>query len=263
MPTLHSFVVSAYGCSFQLEATCPETQAVMERYVFPTIPRMAAGASQPDRVIRMSEDTGQFQLSVDDVLVANAQTATKLVPDLIRALDEMVIQRLKSMHAVHAGAVRWNGRALLLPGGTHSGKSTLVAELLRQGATYFSDEYALIDSEGRAHPYPRPLLLRNGRPEQVPVLAEECSALVGADSAPVGSVFFVAYEPSGEWSVAPISQSLALMALLQNTPHTMDDRPEMVTAFHRAVAAAKCYGGRRADAVQAAGEILRLAGDGF
>ena len=110
-------------------------------------------------MIRLDRVADQFQLSVDGVVVASAGRAISLVPDLIRALDDAVVQRLTTLRAVHAGAVLWGERALLLPGVTHAGKSSLVAELLRRGATYFSDEYALIDSEGRVHPYPRPLLL--------------------------------------------------------------------------------------------------------
>ena len=61
---------------------------------------------------------------------------------------------------MHAGVVGWNGRALLLPGRTLSGKTTLVAELLRAGATYYSDELAVLDARGRVHPFPKPLAIR-------------------------------------------------------------------------------------------------------
>ena len=33
-------------------------------------------------------------------------------------------------------------------------------ELVRRGCVYFSDEYALIDSQGLVHPYPRALQVR-------------------------------------------------------------------------------------------------------
>ncbi|MDX6558208.1 MAG: hypothetical protein QOF72_1257, partial [Blastocatellia bacterium] len=46
---------------------------------------------------------------------------------------------------VHAGVVGWNDRAILIPGLSHSGKTTLVDQLIRAGATYYSDEYAVID----------------------------------------------------------------------------------------------------------------------
>ena len=109
-----------------------------------------------------------------------------LVVEAVRLLDEGIVGRLKRFTAVHAGVVEFAGRALLLPGGTHTGKSSLVAELLRRGAVYFSDEYALIDAQGRAHAYPRPLLLRNGGPDQVPYCRGNGTLRVGGGPVPVG-----------------------------------------------------------------------------
>ena len=89
---------------------------------------------------------------------------------LIDCIDRAFIDQLKNLHAVHAGAVLFGNRAVLLPGKSFAGKSSLVAELLRRGATCLSDEYALIDGAGIVHAYPRPLLLRNGGHAQTPVL---------------------------------------------------------------------------------------------
>jgi hypothetical protein len=61
---------------------------------------------------------------------------------------------------VHAGVVAWNGAAIVLPGRSMTGKTTLVAELLRAGASYLSDEYAVLDSAGRVHPFQKPLAIR-------------------------------------------------------------------------------------------------------
>src|SRR5690242_598561 len=94
---------------------------------------------------------------------------------LSRSLDiDQVLERLSgdmqlyvADHArgwvfVHAGVVGWKGTAILIPAPTFSGKSTLVQALVRAGATYYSDEYAVLDERGWVHPYPRPLHLRNG-----------------------------------------------------------------------------------------------------
>jgi hypothetical protein len=173
-------------------------------------------------------------------------------------LDDAVVQRLTTLRAVHAGVVLWGGRALLLPGSTHAGKSSLVTELLRRGATYFSDEYALIDSEGLVHPYPRSLLVRNGRPEQVPMLPAECNASVGDVPAPVGWILSLQYLPGCTWEATAISQSEALLTLLRNTPHVLAESPDMVRVFECAVKGAICYTGRRNEAADAVDHILRL-----
>ena len=51
---------------------------------------------------------------------------------------------------VHAGAVTWRGSGIILPGPSRSGKSTLVIALLEMGATYYSDELAVLDPSGQS-----------------------------------------------------------------------------------------------------------------
>ncbi|QNI33675.1 hypothetical protein H7849_07035 [Alloacidobacterium dinghuense] len=217
-------------------------------------------AGPADVFVRIVQVADQFHLSVDNVVVASSGQAINLVPDLIRALDDAVIPRLTTLRAVHAGAVLLGERALLLPGATHAGKSSLVAELLRRGATYFSDEYAFIDSRGYVHPYPRPLLVRNGCPEQLPMLAEEYNATVGDVAAPVGWIVSLEYMREGKWNVATVPQSEALLNLLRNTPHVLSEMPDMIGVFQRAVAGAACYAGRRSEVADAADHVLQLTG---
>ena len=47
-----------------------------------------------------------------------------------------------------------------------TGKTTLVKALVEAGATYYSDEFAVLDKEGQVQPYPVPLSIRgnNGHP---------------------------------------------------------------------------------------------------
>jgi hypothetical protein len=258
MSSIYCFEVHAFDCSIRVSTECPEAYAVLDRYTFPSSPRRGDAVDKPDIFIHVVRSATEFQLLADDVVVASARQVIGLVPDLIRVLDEAVLQRLTTLRAVHAGTVLWGERALLLPGRTHAGKSSLVAELLRRGATYFSDEYALIDSEGLVHPYPRPLLLRNGHPEQVPILPGECSASTGENPAPVGWILSLQYVSGCTWGVVPVTQSEGLLTLLRNTPHILADSPEMVQVFEHAVAGATCYAGRRNEATDAVDQILRL-----
>ena len=101
---------------------------------------------------------------------------------------------------VHAGVVGYRGRGILLPGRSFAGKSTLVAELVRAGAEYYSDEYAVLDSAGGVHPYPRPLSIRQaGGPG---VTKQPVAPWAGArDDAPlpVGLVVVSKFRSGGEW----------------------------------------------------------------
>jgi hypothetical protein len=253
---LEVFDVFAFDRHFRA-AICPSAQSI-ERYIFPTKQRIAASEKAPDLFLRVHEDAGEFHLSAGDRLVASAGEPVKLVPDLIRLLDDEVVEHLKDFSAVHAGTVLLSGRALLLPGSSHCGKSSLVEELLRRGATYFSDEYALIDADGLAHPYARPLLVRNGKPTQSPLLAVECNASVGEAGVPVGWILSLVFQPGGSWNITQVPQSLGVMTLLQNTPHTLEDAPRISPFFQRAVAHAQCFVGKRGEASDAVDHIFRM-----
>ncbi len=250
--------VRAFGCTIDVVSEGREARAFLERYVFPPLPREEAGPDLPDITLHLVQAAGQFHLSVNDVAVGSSDRPKELAAKLINAIDETVIQRIKRLYAVHAGAILIGGRGMLLPGGTHAGKSSLVGELLRRGARYFSDEYALIDSAGLVHSYPRPLLMRNGTPKQLPVLPEECNSSVAEAPAPVRWILSLEYHAGGSWSVTEVPQSMAMMALLQNTPHALADAPEMVRSFERAVAGAACLAGRRGEVSDAVDHILRL-----
>lgn len=249
----------AFGCTIDLAPDGDEARASLERFVFPQFPREHAGRGEPDLTLQLAPRDERFRLWVNGEPVAEAEHPKQLADAVINAIDETVIRCMRGLHAVHAGAVSIGGRGLLLPGGTHAGKSSLVVELLRRGARYFSDEYALIDPAGCVHAYPRPLLIRNGSPKQFPVLPEEYDSGVAA-SAPVQWIVFLEYKPGGAWKVQEISQSMAVLTLLKNTPHALADAPEMVGSFERAVSGALCLAGERGQVADAADEIQRLAG---
>ncbi len=88
-------------------------------------------------------------------------------PDLAQAFAVLETEIRQSVAAsaerrtfVHAGVVGWRGRAIVVPGRSRSGKTTLVAELVKAGALYLSDEFAVLDGRGRVHPFAKPLSIR-------------------------------------------------------------------------------------------------------
>ncbi|HEY0347124.1 MAG TPA: hypothetical protein VGC60_03115 [Pyrinomonadaceae bacterium] len=158
---------------------------------------------------------------------------------------------------VHAGVVGFKGRAILIPGMSFSGKSTLVAELLRAGATYYSDEYAVIDEHGRVHPYARDLRIRaaeSGRVERV--RPEQLSVGIGSQPLRVGLVVSTNFKAGGRWRPRELTQGKAVLELLANTVSARS-QPEMALSFlPKALASARILKGVRGEASDIAKSIL-------
>jgi hypothetical protein len=163
---------------------------------------------------------------------------------------------------VHAGVVGWRGRAIVLPGKSMAGKSELVAALLRAGATYYSDEYAVLDGQGRVHPYPRPIALRADR---------ERSDRRGPDARaersprrlrplPVGLVALCRYRAGSRWRPRRLSRGAAALAILANTVSARRAPARALRAIGAVVLSATVIEGLRGEAPETAAALLRRAG---
>ena len=140
----------------------------------------------------------------------------------------------------------FDGVALVLPGRSFSGKSTLTAELLRAGAQYGSDEYAVLTPEGRVRAYPRPLALRDGGRRRVP--ASELGASTFEGELPVGGIAVLRYSASDETSIMPISPALAVLRMFDNTVCASSRPTEAFDALVAACAKASAVEGTRNEA---------------
>ncbi len=158
---------------------------------------------------------------------------------------------------IHAGVVGWKGRAILLPGKSMSGKSTLVRKLIAAGATYYSDEFAVLDPHGLVHPYPRALSVRHDpRREQSRVALEDLESPFGVKPLSVGLVAFSRYEPEGKWRPRMLSEGKAALALLANTVSARKCPRLALSVLPRVAAQARVLKSVRGDAGQMVDELL-------
>jgi len=256
------FRVSLLGLRLAVVADSAAIADVLDRYVLPWLPRAPIGGSTADRLVEVRHAAGGpgLEILVDDAEVATAPNPMAAIPAVQRALDEAVARGQTVFAMVHAGVVGHGGRAIILPGPSGSGKSTLVAELVRRGAQYFSDEYALIDAEGLVHPYPRPLLLRDESGEDKrPLLAAEMGGTVAGEPMPAALIVGLRHVPVAAPSLRATSQAEGMLLLLRNTPQALVDLPWILTPLARAVRGAACYVGLREEARDATAAILELA----
>jgi hypothetical protein len=160
---------------------------------------------------------------------------------------------------VHAGAVGWKGHAILIPGKTLSGKTTLTAELVRAGATYLSDEFAVLDPDGRVHPYLKPLSLR-ARPidRQVETPVAALGGKAETRPLPVGLVVMSTYRDGGHWRPRTLTPGKGALAMLANTINARFVPELAVSSIHKVVTHAPVVKSSRGDAVEVAPRLLRM-----
>lgn len=99
---------------------------------------------------------------------------------------------------VHAGVVGWQGKALVVPGPSRAGKSTLVLEMVRAGASFLSDEFAVFDRNGLVHAYPRPLWQRLSKSRKQSFTPEQLGWRPGPPL-PVGILLMTRYVAGASW----------------------------------------------------------------
>ena len=202
-----------------------------------------------------------------NLLYAGAARAARSrdLNDLLERFESCV-QLYVAEHAprrvfVHAGVVGWRGRAIVIPGRSRSGKTTLVAELVRAGAVYYSDEYAVFDGEGRVHPYARPLAVREGGSlRQTRRPAEAFGGCAGTGPLPVGLLVASLYERGARWRPRPLSPGEAVLEMLSNTVPARRSPGRALAALSCAAGTAAALAGSRGEAVRAAEAILKSLG---
>lgn len=201
---------------------------------------------------------GRLLLRSGDRLLADEADWPDFYCALQRELETVVLQNMRQGVAIHAGVVSIDGRVVLLPAKSGSGKTSLVRELLRQGAAYYSDEFAIAGIDGMVHPFARPLIIRDAAGKRFPLSPDEFGALTATAPQAPRAILFLVHRPGERFRVEEADQSSALLHLLANTPQSLDDRPEAFRAFLAASRSVRYYRGVRGDAAEAAAEIIRI-----
>lgn len=158
---------------------------------------------------------------------------------------------------VHAGVVGWKGEAIVIPGRSYSGKSTLVAELVRAGASYYSDEYAVLDARGRVYPFAKPLELREeGKFRQTKISVTELGGHSGTRPLPVGLVLMTEFKNGARWRPRKLTVGNGVLEMLFNTVSARRNPQRALATLQRVAAQAEVLKGVRGDAPEVVAALL-------
>ena len=180
-------------------------------------------------------------------LVAEARGLTDAAGALAAHAERFVAERAPDHLFVHAGVVGWEGRAIVMPGASFAGKTTLVQAWLEAGATYYSDEFAVLDRAGRVHPFARPLAIRDGAlTHRVPVAA--LGAETGTTPLPVGLVLVTSFRGGTRWRPRRLTAAPALLALMRHTVAARGNPMHSMPILKQAVTGGTSLAGLRGEA---------------
>jgi hypothetical protein len=252
-----SFARSYLGHAFQFSANRPGLEEALTAH----LPAAADGSTgrlarsysleKTGRTWRWRTARGRWRA------VTNPWAAAALMAD--------DVERFLAAHAegylfIHAGAVAVGHRAILLPGPTLSGKSRMVEALIHRGASYLSDEFAIVDRHGFAHPWARPLALRllDGRTVHVPVA--QLGGELREHPARVRLVAFLRHRPEAGSSWRVMSPGQSTLLLLRNALSVRSKVPLAHLAVSAVMRDAVTLRGDREDAGQAADALLEQLG---
>jgi hypothetical protein len=137
-----------------------------------------------------------------------------------------------------------------------------VAALVRAGATYFSDEYAVLDEAGRVHPFLKPLSIRDpggGETRRCPV--EALGGTPATGPWPVRLVVASRYRAGARWRPRTLTPATGLFALLANTPTALTRSEDALRTLTQVVGHAVTLRGSRPEADEIAPLLLERLGD--
>jgi hypothetical protein len=213
--------------------------------------------------VRRVSPSGSFVVIRNRRTVAVAPTLESASERLVADLQTALAQHASDWTFVHAGVVAIDDRALVLPGRSGAGKTTLVRALLGQGAAYLSDEFAIVAPSGDVEPYARPLALRlPGRPF-ARVRAEDLGAGVRTRSAAPAAIVFTEFSAAHGTPLVPLSAGEALLRLL---PHCLGVRArtaQSLSSLRALVGRAPAFTNTRADADTMAAELIARCRSGW
>jgi hypothetical protein len=260
---MEEFDLSYYGVEIHLAATAGTELGTR---LHATLPREDAAPAGPDvipvsYVVTAGTSPETYTVSGNGTEVLSAATEEEVLGWLWHDIDRAVAEQSDQLLFVHAGVVGWRGMGIVIPGLSQSGKSTLVAELVRRGAVYYSDTYAVLDEAGRVHRYARPLTL--GTEHRVPTDLRLEREETPAEPLPMGLIVAGAYQPGCVWRPTIVRGARGVLPLLENTVRAQENAIRTMQIAGRVAPGVVTLQGPWAEATEVAAHLLDLVDDAF
>lgn len=227
---VHSFAFEVFGVGLRLESPSKELLGDVTGTVtnfFPGGVKVCAAPRSLQHRVFFSGAGKNFRVE-SELGAIDIRKDIQDVEKFVRTMVRVIIARNAPEHLfIHAGVVSVNKRAIVIPGDSHCGKTTLVAEFVKSGAEYYSDEYAILDKLGRVNPFPKPLSMRgiDGPEVQTDVHIKSLNGSQGRRKLLPSTVLFTSYQRGARWRPSELGPGDGILKLI---PHAIAfaERPQ-------------------------------------
>ncbi|MBL8181223.1 MAG: hypothetical protein JNL64_06380 [Blastocatellia bacterium] len=213
----HSIAFNSYGVKFSivsndvdlLASACKTARSAM----LGNLIEIDSGTSRHELSLELVDGGVHFKMNGQDHGVTPWPKLEHFFDTCVRIL---VAEFAEGFVFLHCGVVEWNGKSILFPGDSFTGKTTIVAEFVKRGAVYYSDEYAIVDREGLVHPFARPLSIRHRTDLSIrfDTPAETLGSTVGAEPIPIDFIFLLNYRKNAHFRPRSLSLGEGVMQLM-------------------------------------------------
>ena len=253
--------ISAWGVRIDLSVTA-DLRAALPAPIVPGAEFDNRGPAEAELSVQLNhsaEGNPLYEITEKGMLLG-IETSLGGAMEAVESWAQLTVATLaKGLVFVHAGVVGWQNRAIVIPGRSLSGKSTLVLELVRAGAEYYSDEYAIFDSAGRVRPYWRLPKLRAAS-DQNAASRLLTGVLCGPPPVPIplGWVLISRYAGESSWQPQRLTSGKTMLGLLDNTVPLRSRPEESIKTLAKAIKYAQGFEGPRGEAADFAQRALAL-----
>jgi hypothetical protein len=255
----YQIAFEAFGVPISLEVGTAELLSRVRAILPPTWG--ACGAVPEDHEFRLiTRDGVSYRIEHPGQSLAGSCDLDVAVEVLDAELRAFIAMQAPNHIFVHAGVVALDDGAVVIPGPAFSGKTTLVAEFVRAGALYYSDDLAALDRDGLVHPYPKPLSIRTNGVSQTDHDVTTLGGRSGTNPIPVCSIIFSQYYPGQSWRPHRLSPGEAVLGLLSNTVPAQERPEQALTALKNAANGALVLEGERGEAAELREQLLEALG---
>jgi hypothetical protein len=204
---------------------------------------------------RLSEKDVSYLLSADGRPLIRSSETSDIAEAFEDDLKALVAERSLRKVFLRAGVVGWRDRAIVIAGGPRSGKSTLVRALLGCGASYFSDEYAVLDGNF-VQPFPARLPIWSTPGSSLIHWFDQLGGAREPKPVPVGLVLFAPYQPGAVFKPRLISRGNSLLGMFKNAVAAQRNPEHVLRALETVSRRCNALEGVRGDAQSAATYLL-------